>query len=331
MVIALLLLSIVCMTIFSLYINRKEKRSASSWYSERLLFLRTEKNIFTPYDKPEEFLKRVAITNEEPYKLPPGLTLICKVERQLIHGMDCILLGDSEKKTKIFYLHGGAYVEQPYLMHWHLLDRLVKQANAQVIVPLYPKAPVHHHQESFDKLLLLYIDLLKTSEPQHLICMGDSAGGGLALAFSQLLAQQHISQPKNLILLSPWLDLSMENPEIQALEKKDPLLQKEYLIAMGKAWAGETDMHDPLLSPIYGNLRGLPKTSLFIGTHELFLADARKFRAQALSRGVTIDYHEYPKMNHDFLLFPIPEAKKALQEIVEIIESPYYQEVIDYL
>ena len=331
MVIALLIFGIVCMTAFSLYINRKEKRSARSWYSERLLFWRIEKNIFTPYDKPEEFLQKVAVTNEEPYKLPPGLTLICKVERQMLHGLDCVCLGDPEKKTKILYLHGGAYVEQPYLLHWHFLDRLVKMSDAQVIVPLYPKAPIHHYQESFDKLLLLYSDLVKDNEVQDLICMGDSAGGGLALSFSQLLSQHHMPQMKNLILLSPWLDVSMGNPSIQVLEKKDPLLQKDYLIAMARAWARDEDLYNPLLSPIFGNLRGLPKISLFIGTHELFLADARKFRALCLSRGVAIDYHEYPKMNHDFPLFPIPEAKRALQEIIEIIKSPYYQEVVDYL
>jgi acetyl esterase/lipase len=75
------------------------------------------------------------------------------------------------------------------------------------------------------------------------------------------------------------------------------------------------------VSPINGPVDQLPPVSLFVGTHELLLADARKFVVLCRRRGVRVDYHEYAKMNHDFPLFPIPEARKAQQEIVRIIRG----------
>ncbi len=146
--------------------------------------------------------------------------------------------------------------------------------------------------------------------------MGDSAGGGFALALAQLLLEKGLSQPGKIILLSPWLDITMKNPDAYVLEDKDPMLGIYGLIQMGKAYAGDTNLNHYLLSPINGKINGLGKISLFIGTHEVFLPDARRFRDIALSQGARINYFEYPKMNHIFVLYPIPEAKKATKEII---------------
>jgi len=304
---------------FSLYITRKEKRSAGSWISERLLFLRIRKGIFISTDKPDEYLVERAMVNDMPYQLPIGLNLVCKVERVEFAEMDCVVLGVGKSGRCILYLHGGAYVDQPVLAHWTFLDKLVKHTQARVIVPIYPKAPVHHYGETFEGLCKIYKSLLETVAPGEIVVMGDSAGGGIALAFAQTLLQEKLPQPKNIILLSPWLDISMDNPHIGALERKDPMLRTEYLKAMGKAWAGTDDVHGYQVSPIYGPLEGLGRISLFVGTHEIFLADALKLKARARQKAVGLDYHEYPKMNHVFPLFPIPEAKRALKEIVAII------------
>jgi acetyl esterase/lipase len=219
----------------------------------------------------------------------------------------------------ILYLHGGAYVDQPLIPHWLFLDQVVKGSQAMVNVPIYPKAPVHQFQETYDKLLNLYRNILAQTKPQDIVFMGDSAGGGLALGFSQYLRKEGLPQPERLILISPWLDITMENPGIDGLEIKDPMLLRNHLKVMGKAWAGDTDRRDYRLSPINGSLKGLPPISLFIGTHEMFLADARKFKIRAIAQGATISYHEYPKMNHDFPLFPIPEARKVLHEIIWLV------------
>lgn len=316
----LFMVGIVSVYIFSLYITRREKRSFQSWLSERLLKFGIEKKLFIASDKPYEYLELRAAENEKPYTFPVPLKLICKVERVEIEGLDCIILSQSVPSTKyILYLHGGAYVDQPLIPHWLFLDQVVKGSQAMVNVPIYPKAPVHQFQETYDKLLCLYRIILAQTKPQDIVFMGDSAGGGLALGFSQYIGKQGLPQPERLILISPWLDITMENPGIDGLEIKDPMLLRNHLKVMGKAWAGDTDRRDYRLSPINGSLKGLPPISLFIGTHEMFLADARKFKIRAIAQGATISYHEYPKMNHDFPLFPIPEARKVLHEIIWLV------------
>jgi acetyl esterase/lipase len=316
----LFMVLIVSAYIFSLYITRREKRSFQSWFSERLLKFGIKNKLFIASDKPYEYLELRAVENEKTYSLPAPLKLISKVERIEIGGMDCVILSQGVAKTKyILYLHGGAYVDQPLLPHWVFLEQVVKGTQATINVPLYPKAPVHQYQETYDKLLFLYRNILAHTRHQDVVFMGDSAGGGLALGFSQYLCKEGLPQPERLILISPWLDISLENPGIDELEMKDPMLLREHLKIMGKAWAGDTDRRDYRLSPINGSLRGLPPISLFVGTYEIFLADARKFKIRALAQGAILSYHEYPKMNHDFPLFPIPEARKVLQEIIWLL------------
>jgi len=305
---------------FSIYITRKEWRSFRSWFFERLLFIRIEKRIFVASEHPEEFLAEHALADAKPYEFPLALKLIGKVDRITVSSMDCVVLSSPNPSMKrILYLHGGSYVEQPRLAHWLFLDQLVKETHAIAYVPIYPKAPVHQFQESYEKVLELYHLLLKNAKAQDVYFMGDSAGGGLALGLSQYLLVHRIPQPARTILLSPWLDITMENPGITNLERKDPMLLKNHLIVMGKAWAGGMDPHDYRVSPINGPLKGLAPITLYVGTHELFLADARKLRIRALAQGVSFDYHEFPKMNHVFPVFPIPEARKARRQIEWLI------------
>lgn len=101
----------------------------------------------------------------------------------------------------------------------------------------------------------------------------------------------------------------------------DPMLNLRLLIETGKIYSGDTDRSNYLLSPINGPLHGLGKITLFVGTHELFLADARRFRALAKREKVEINYFEYPKMNHVFPVLPIPEADLAMKQMIDIIKG----------
>ncbi len=122
-----------------------------------------------------------------------------------------------------------------------------------------------------------------------------------------------------MILLSPWLDLTMKNPKIPSLETKDLMLELFELSVIGTYWAGNTDPNDFMLSPINGPIKGLGEITIIVGTHELLWPDAQLFRDLANDQGVKINYFEYKKMIHAFPLIPIPEAKKAIKQIVDII------------
>ncbi|GAB3042883.1 alpha/beta hydrolase fold domain-containing protein [Virgibacillus ainsalahensis] len=297
-------------------------RSLQSKIVERLLLRRGSKEKFVNEKQLEAFMEQKRNENDKPYILPEHIHQKFDLKKRILNGMDCYVynLGNASSEKQILYLHGGAYVNQPLAYHWKFLGKIAKETNATIFVPIYPKAPNHQYQESFEKVLPIYEKILHTSGGKNTILMGDSAGGGFALALAQLILEKELPQPAHIILLSPWLDITMKNQAAYELEKKDPMLGVYGLIQMGKAYAGDTDPNHYLLSPINGKVDGLGSIHLFIGTREVLFPDARRFRDIAKSQGVMINYYEYPKMNHVFPLYPIPEAKKATKEIVNIID-----------
>jgi acetyl esterase/lipase len=132
---------------------------------------------------------------------------------------------------------------------------------------------------------------------------------------------ESIAQPNQIILLSPWLDITLKNPEIEEIDPVDPFLGVSSLREAGKIYAGDTDPENYLLSPINGPLDGLGQITLFIGTNDLLVADTRKLKAIAHAKGVVINYYEYQEMTHVWMLLNFPESKKAKQEIIELIRN----------
>lgn len=167
----------------------------------------------------------------------------------------------------------------------------------------------------------VYLELLENVKPKNIILMGDSAGGGLALAFAQTLKLENIHQPLKIILLSPWLDISLSNPMIEDIDPSDYFLNVEGLRMTGKAFAGNLAHDDYHLSPIYGPLEGLGEISLFIGSHEILVADARRLKSMAEMKHIRFNYFEYKGMFHTWMLLNLPESRKAREEIIEIVNS----------
>lgn len=296
-----------------------------SWQSalvERLIRLSGMKKKFVDEKALSTYIEKKR-RDKTPYHLPKLYKRKYDIEYKKVYGMDCYIYPSSSHSDKqIIYLHGGAYIEQPLIFHWRFLAKLHRQTGAKIIVPIYPKAPNYTYEDSFKKVLPIYQKIIQASDPSTVYLMGDSAGGGFALALAQLLLEKNLPQPQHIILLSPWLDITLENPEINAkLEKIDPMIGIRGAKEFGKLYAGDTDRRNYLLSPIYGNVKGLADMTLFIGTRELILPDARKFKAMAKEQDVDIHYYEYPGMNHVFPVYPIPEAKQALKKIVNIIKS----------
>ncbi len=152
--------------------------------------------------------------------------------------------------------------------------------------------------------------------------MGDSAGGGLALAFVMKQQNESAALPAQIILLSPWLDVTMTNPEIEVIQKNDVTLKADQLILAGKAWASKKETNNYMVSPIYGSLEGLPKISVFIGTHDILAADCRKLKVMMEKKGIPMNYFEYPEMFHDWvMLVSLKESEIALSQICNLIRE----------
>lgn len=227
---------------------------------------------------------------------------------------------ENRSGKQIIYFHGGAYVNSFASQHWAFMSKLVDALRCTVTAPNYPHAPEYCVHDVFEFLLPLYSELARESGAANVTLMGDSSGGGISLALAQRLREDGLPQPGNVVLLSPWLDVGLSNPEIPALDRIDPFLGVDGLKYAGAAYARDVDLKNYLVSPVYGSFKNLAPVTVFIGTRDILFPDCRKLRERAAAEGVTIDYREYDQMVHDWMLGPMPEAKQVFREIVELLE-----------
>src|ERR1700752_204646 len=219
----------------------------------------------------------------------------------------------------IIYLHGGAYVNSFSPQHWTFISKLVTRLGCGVVAPNYPHAPEHCVHDTIGMMLTLYQQLAMQVGAKNITLMGDSSGGGISLALAQKAREEKLEQPGRLILLSPWLDATLSNPEIQAIDKIDPFLGVIGLTYGGKVYARDVDPKSYLVSPVYGTLQNLAPITLYIGTRDILLTDCRRLREKAAAEGASLDYREYEGMVHNWMLGPLPEARMVLDQIVAIL------------
>ncbi len=233
-------------------------------------------------------------------------------------GMPVLYLNDRTSTDHVvLYIHGGYYVYQMGSEQMTTMNRLASKANATIVMPIYPLAPFHTTEDNYETMVALYEQVCREFEGKKIIVMGDSAGGGYALALAEGLSAHGLKQPDELILLSPWIDVTMSNPEIQ--NHYDPMLTITMGRTSGEAWAGSLPMDDWHVSPIYGDLSDLKNVTIFVGTRELFYPDdtllADKLKANP---NVTLVIGE--GQNHVYPVYPTLEGRLAVEQIIEIIQ-----------
>lgn len=221
----------------------------------------------------------------------------------------------------IVYLHGGSYLFTFTRLHWNFLARLATESRSIIIAPDYPLAPKYSWAHAYRMLRNMWERIESEIPAASLTLMGDSAGGGLALGFCQMLRDEGRALPASLVMLSPWLDVTMDNPAIEIIEDKDPFLSVEGLRKAGLAWAHGANPRKPAISPLYGDMTNLPPMSLFIGTKDILLADCRRLRELCAVTGARLDYYEYENMVHVWVLMPVDESEHAFRQILGIIDT----------
>ena len=226
----------------------------------------------------------------------------------------------STSRNTVFYIHGGAYFMDFTGAHWRFLEKLIEGTDAQLIAPAYRLVPFATYREAFDLIVPLYKEYCETHPDKNTILMGDSAGGGLALALAEYFKAEGIHMPDRLILLSPWVDVSMDNEQISEYESVDPFLKVTPLRDCAEQWKGDLDLHDWHISPIYGDLKGIRNVTVFVGTDGIFYPDITKFFGM-LEEDPSNELIIGEGMNHVYPLFPIPEAKPAVEKIIRTIQS----------
>lgn len=266
--------------------------------------------------KAAEHMQERSLEEDETYEIPK-MIYHTKVESRDLFGCQMVIFNEGEDRERlVIYLHGGIYVNEIKLPHITFCDKLAKKINATVFAPIYPLAPNHTYEETYQIVENLYKDLLKMNKP--IIIMGDSAGGGLSAAFAEYLMVKNLPQPENLILISPWLDVSMSGDYDEV--EFDPMLGVDGLREMGETWAADLDSKDYKVSPLFGEVNGLAKTTLFVGTHEIFYPDVVKFYNKLKDSGVDAELNVGEGMTHVYAIYPlVPESKEAFKHIVETI------------
>lgn len=227
----------------------------------------------------------------------------------------------------IFYLHGGAYVAPIVRVHWNFLFRLMRGLPCQLTVPLYGLAPRYTYNDAFSFLTRVYRNLLEKNSSENIVFMGDSSGGGLALAFAQTLRDVGLPQPGGIVMLCPWLDITdshpeMAGPEMAEIEKRDPILTIRGAREAGRIWAGGSDPRIPQLSPINGSLDGVAPLCVLTGTDDILFPESRALRDKAFLQNHPLCYLEYPFMFHAWMLLGfLPESRQALKDIVDYVQK----------
>ena len=303
-------------------------RSLKSRVMNVLLRLLGAKQMFAEFhanvDSPDGF--RVAVEKARSTgqfsNLPPEkLTSSFSTSQIDVNGFGLSLIEIGRKEKVIFFLHGGAYVLGIGNAHWDLMEKIGKLADCHVAVFDYPLAPEFTAEESLARTGDAYQLLLDRYGAENIVLMGDSAGAGLAMGFSMMLRDQAKPQPSHVVLLYPWLDVTMSHDEARAIEDKDLLLGVDGLIACGKFYAGDMGMEHPYVSPYFGDTAGLPPISVFTGTWDVLHPEGRDFVEKVKSAGGQAELFVYPEMQHAWLLFGMPESRDAIDNLVRIINE----------
>ncbi|MET0451202.1 MAG: alpha/beta hydrolase fold domain-containing protein [Mycobacterium sp.] len=206
----------------------------------------------------------------------------------------------------IVYLHGGGYVNEIRSAHWNLAADIADACHRPVHLPIYGLAPRHHAVEA-SGFVQAVIHSAATVGPVYLV--GDSSGGGLALAAAQNSMGVVRLALRGITLISPWLDIALRNPDVHVVAPHDPWLSPHGLRYIGQKWVGDLRDDDPRVSPLFGNSAGLPSIDLYVGTRDLFMPDCRLLRDR-LDEGA-LRYHEAPGAIHIYPLLPVPEGRRA--------------------
>ena len=227
-----------------------------------------------------------------------------------------------DKDKVILYLHGGGYLMGSPRTHRSLVWRIARQAKASSLVIDYRLAPENPYPAALEDAFASYTWILEqNARPPKISIMGDSAGGGLALALLLKLQEKGLILPGCAVVLSPWTDLTCSGPSIEGKAGKDPILDRDKLRVGARCYAGEIDLKTPFLSPLYGKFNKLPPLLIQVGTDEMLLDDSRQFAEKAVEAGHPVELEVWEGMIHvwHYLARYVPEGRQAIVHIGQYV------------
>ena len=215
----------------------------------------------------------------------------------------------------LHYLHGGGYAVGSPQTHQPITTRLALGAGVKVAALDYRLAPEHPFPAALDDAVSAYQALLAMgTKPSQIVVGGDSAGGNLAIVLALKLRDLGLPQPAALLLFSPWTDMTASGESMQSRAKAELMLSAEFAAEMRGFYAPGRELAEPLLSPLFADLKGLPPQFIQVGGREILLSDALRYHDAARAAGVNSQLQEWRACWHVWQLHggAMPEADAAL-------------------
>jgi epsilon-lactone hydrolase len=248
---------------------------------------------------------------------PPADTQTLAVDAGGV-GADRVSTPLSECFRQILFLHGGGFIVGSPTLYRHFTWRIASAARARVLSVDYRLAPEHPFPAALDDAVTAYCWLLADgAEPQQIVVMGDSAGGGLALSLLLRLRDEGIALPAAAVALSPWTDLALTGLSFELNAGADPLICPEQARRFVDYYLAGADPRSPYASPLYGEPAGLPPTIIQVGSDEVLRDDAVRMAGRMHAAGCRVELEIWPRMPHVWHVFApvMPEARQAIERI----------------
>ena len=225
-----------------------------------------------------------------------------------------------DRSPVILYIHGGGFVLPQSHLHRVMLAHITQRVKGRAFLLDYRLAPEHPFPAALDDCIAAYEHLLDEGiAPERITVMGDSAGGNLTLALLLALRDRGIPLPVQAITMSAPTDLTAENP---GRGMRDGLLHPRAADRFSLSYVVGQDVHNPLISPLFADLHGLPPLMMYAGKDEALCSDSVRFAEAAEAAGVDVTLKVYPRMWHVWqLMMELPQARQSIDEIVETIGS----------
>lgn len=235
------------------------------------------------------------------------------IKKEVINGVDTYIINPCGKDC-IVYLHGGAYVSEPMDEHFYFADKVGRNTHYKIYLPIYPKLPLYNCTTS-NKIMF---EWFKQINPEKVVLMGDSAGGGMVFSMYQNILKSTNCKVKNIVAISPWLDVDTNNRKLSSITT-DNILNKKALRKAGLMWRDKLDRKDPYANPVYYSLPENIPLLIIYGTNEIFVPDIDAFLKR--NKNADILALQYVGMHHDFVLYPCDEGKLATKEVIRFLNK----------
>jgi len=222
----------------------------------------------------------------------------------------------------LLYFHGGGYFSCSLDTHRPVVAAISRRAQARVLSVDYRLAPEHPCPAAVEDALAWYRELLSDTPADQIVIAGDSAGGGLVVACLQAALQLGLPMPAGAVLFSPWVDLASTGESIHTQAHSDVMFNPENLVDAAQLYLAGRSATDPVASPLYGDMVGLPPMLIFASQSEILLSDATRLHAKAQAAGVASQLVLQPNMPHVWpIMVMLPEAKASLRQVATFMRQ----------